>query len=59
LLPGSPAHLAPNARLDGRSPADQLDSNMEAVVPAAQSMESVDEFSPALARQAREVAVHV
>ena len=50
---------APNARLDGRSPADRLDSDLEAVVQAAQSLESVDEFSVPLARRADEVAAHV
>ena len=50
---------APNARLDGRSPADRLDSDLEAVVQAAQSLESVDEFPVPLARRAHEVAAHV
>ena len=50
---------APNARLDGHSPADWLDSDLEAVVQAAQALESVDEFSAPLARRAHEVAAHV
>jgi len=50
---------APNARLDGRSPADRPDSDLEAVVQAAQSLESADEFSVPLARRAHEVAAHV
>jgi hypothetical protein len=50
---------APNARLDGLSPADRLDSDLEAVVQAAQALESVDEFSAPLVRQAHEVAAHV
>jgi hypothetical protein len=50
---------APNARLDGRNPADRLDADPEAVLHAAQLMEPVDEFSPALARRAHEVAAHV
>jgi len=50
---------APNARLDGHSPADRLDSDLEAVVQAAQALESVDEFSAQLVRRAHEVAAHV
>ena len=50
---------APNARLDGHSPADRLDADLEAVVQAAQSLEAVDEVSAPLARRAHEVAAHV
>ena len=50
---------APNARLNGRSPADRLDSDLEAVAQAAQALESVDEFSAPLVRRAHEVAAHV
>ena len=50
---------APNARLDGRSPADRLDLDMKAVVQAAQALECADEFSLPLARRAHEVVVHV
>ena len=50
---------APNARLYGHSPADRLDSDLEAVVQAAQALESVDEFSAPLVRRAHEVAAHV
>jgi hypothetical protein len=50
---------APNARLDGHSPADRLDADLDCVVQAAQWLESVDEFSVSLARRAREVAAHV
>jgi hypothetical protein len=50
---------APNARLDGHIPADRLDSDLEAVVHAAQALESVDEFSAPLVRRAHEVAAHV
>jgi hypothetical protein len=49
----------PNARLDGRNPVDRLDSDLKAVVQAAQALESVDEFSLPLARRAHEVAAHV
>ena len=50
---------APNARLYGHSPADRLDSDLEAVLKAAQALESVDEFSAPLVRRAHEVAAHV
>ena len=50
---------APNARLDGRSPADRLAPDLEAVVQAAQALESADEFSAPLVRRAHEVAAHV
>ena len=50
---------APNVRLDGRSPADRLDRDLEAVVQAAQALESVEEFSLPLVRRAHEVAAHV
>jgi hypothetical protein len=50
---------APNARLDGRSPVDRLDSDLEAVVQSAKSLESVVDFSVPLARRAHEVAAHV
>jgi len=49
----------PNARLDGRSPAAALDSDPDAVVRAARSLESVAEFSLPLWRWAHAVAVHV
>ena len=50
---------APNARLDGRSPADRLDSDLETLVVVARSVEAVGAFSPPLARPAHLVAVHV
>lgn len=50
---------APNAQLDGHSPADRLDSALDAVAHAAQSLESVDEFPVSLVRRARVVAAHV
>jgi len=50
---------APNARLDGHSPADRFDSDLEAVLKAAQALESVDEFPAPLVRRAHEVAAHV
>ncbi len=50
---------APNARLDGRSPADRLDSDLEAVVQAAQWLESVDELAVPLARRAHQLAAHL
>jgi hypothetical protein len=50
---------APNTRLDGHSPAARLDSDLDAVVHAAQSLKSDDEFPLSLARRAREVAAHV
>lgn len=49
----------PNALLDGRNPVDRLDSDLKAVVQAAQALESVDEFSLPLAPRAHEVAAHV
>lgn len=49
----------PNARLDGRSPADVLDSDLDAVMRAAQSLSSVEEFSLALGRRRHEVAAHL
>jgi hypothetical protein len=48
-----------NARLDGRSPADVLDSDPNAVMRAAQSLESVDAFSLPHLRRAHAVAAHV
>jgi hypothetical protein len=50
---------APNARLYGHSPADRFDSDLEAVLKAAQALESVDEFPAPLVRRAHEVAAHV
>ena len=50
---------APSAQLDGHRPADRLDSALNAVAHAAQSLESVDEFPVSLARRARVVAAHV
>jgi hypothetical protein len=50
---------APNVRLDGSSPADRLDSDLRAVVLAAQALASVNEFSAPLARRAHEVAAQV
>ena len=50
---------ATNARLEGRSPADRLDSNVEAVMRAARLLESVEEFSLPLARRPNAVAAYV
>lgn len=49
----------PNTRLDGRSPADVLDLDFDAVMRAARSLESVDEVPPPHARRAHDVAAHV
>jgi hypothetical protein len=48
----------PNARLNGRSPADMLDQDLNAVLRAARSLESADEFAAPLVRRARAVAAH-
>jgi hypothetical protein len=50
---------SPNARLDGRSPADSLESDLHAVVQAAQSLKSVDVFPVAPARRAHAVAARM
>ena len=50
---------APNARLDGHTPADRLDSDLEGVVQAAAALSSVDEFALLAARRAHEEARHV
>jgi hypothetical protein len=50
---------APNAPLDGRSPADMLDSDLDAVLRCARSLESVEEFANPLVRRAYQVAAHV
>lgn len=49
---------APNARLEGHSPADRLDADLEAVVQAARSLGSADALSVPHARRARKVAAH-
>jgi Protein of unknown function (DUF2384) len=48
----------PNVRLDGHSPADRLDSHLDAVMQAARSLPSIDEASAPLARRANEAAAH-
>ena len=50
---------APNAGLDGLSPADVLDSDLVAVMRVARSLPSVEGFSLPLGRRALEVAAHV
>ena len=50
---------APNARLDGRSPTDTLDSNLDAVLTSAQSLNLVEEPARPRGRRAHEVASHV
>jgi hypothetical protein len=47
---------APKAQLYGRSPADRLDADPEAVMQAAHALESVDGFLAPLARRAHELA---
>ena len=49
----------PNAWLDGRSPADVLNLDLDAVIRAARSLESVDMLSLLSVRRAHEVAVNV
>ena len=49
----------PNARLDGRSPADMLDLHLDAVMRTARSLGSVDVLSLPSVRRSHEVAVHV
>lgn len=49
---------APNALLEGRRPADMLDSDLETVIRAARSLASVDEFGLGYVRRAHEVAAH-
>ena len=50
---------APNARLDGRNPADRLNSDLEAVVQAAAALSSVEEFALVAARRGHDEALHV
>ena len=50
---------APNARLDGHTPAGRLDSDLEAVVQAAAARSSVDEFALVAARRGHDEALHV
>ena len=50
---------ASNVRLNGRSPAEWLEVDPEAVVRAAQSLESVAEFSPPRRQRLHEVVAHV
>jgi hypothetical protein len=50
---------AANERLEGRTPAECLDVDAEAVVRAAQSLESVDEFSLPRRQRTHEVVEHV
>jgi len=47
---------AANERLDGLSPADMLDSNLDAVLRAARSVESCEGFALPLVRRPHEVA---
>jgi len=51
----------PNAQLDGRSPADVLDSDLDAVMLAARSLDSIGAISlpPPHARRAQESAVRL
>ena len=49
----------PNAWLDGRSPADVLNLDLDAVIRAARSLESVAMLSLLSVRRAHEVAVNV
>lgn len=49
----------PNAWLDGRSPADMLDSDLEAVIRAARSLQSPAEFAPPPVRRAHEVTARM
>lgn len=49
----------PNVRLGGHTPANALDSDVEAVIRSAGSLKAVDQFSVPLVRRAREVATHV
>ena len=48
-----------NPRLGGRVPADMLDLDLEAVVRAAQSLESVDAAALVRVRGTRQVAMHL
>lgn len=48
-----------NVRLEGCSPVDMLDSDLDAVMRVARSLESVDATALALSRRAHEVAAHV
>lgn len=50
---------APNARLDDRTPADVFDSDLDAVMRAARSMNSVNGLPLPRVRRAHEVAAHV
>ena len=50
---------AANARLDGRSPVDMLDWDLDAVLQAAQSLTLLDEFAPPQALQAHQAAALV
>lgn len=47
---------APSARMNGHSPADRLDSDLEAVVQAALALESIHRFSALPPPRAREGA---
>ena len=49
----------PNAQLEGRSPVNVLDLDLDAVLQAAHSLEPVEAFSPATVRRADQVAAHV
>jgi hypothetical protein len=49
----------PNARLNGRCAVDALDADPEAVIRAARSLDTVDEFAPQLVRRAHEAVAHV
>ncbi len=45
----------PNARLDGRSPVDMIDSRLDAVARAARSVVKFHDVTPARERQANDV----
>ena len=50
---------AANARLDGRRPADRLDSDLDAVLQAAQSLTLLEEFAPPQGLRAHQAAALV
>lgn len=50
---------APNARLDGRTPAAAIDDELDAVLQAAQSMEAAARWPAAVSPHARETVAQV
>ena len=50
---------SPNVWLDGRSPAEMIDSDIDAVLRAAQSLTWAEEFPRSMVRRAHEVAASV